>query len=335
MTKMLVNMLAGAAVAALCSTAAGAADFTMRLSHVFPPQHPLGKLAAQYADAVKTETNGRVEVEVLGSGQAFAERESYPAVAKGQIEATVLVSVQFSGIVPTVDVLSIPFVMTGADSAKTFLASEARNKLDADIRAKRVEPLAWLFQTDTSIFTSNAKPLTSPSDLAGQKIRGINQIIDAGLAKNGASPLSTPGSEVYQALQSGVLDSALTDVSAALSRRYNEVQKYGTVVPHVITAYGIVLANPAWVAKLPPDVRDQVKKAGAKVELQGIEVGSANVREAIDGLKAKGMNLTIVTEDRIGEWSKAMKPASTAAFVERTGDAGKSVLPAFDRLGGM
>jgi len=186
MNKKLFNILAGATSAALCSTAASAADFTMRLSHVFPPQHPLGKLATQYAEAVKAETNGRVEVEVLGSGQAFAERESHPAVAKGQIEATILVSVQFSGIVPTVDVLSIPFVMTGTDSAKNFLASEARNRLDNDIRTKRAEPLAWLFQTDTSIFTSSAKPLTSPPDLAGQKIRGINQIIDAGLAKNGA-----------------------------------------------------------------------------------------------------------------------------------------------------
>jgi TRAP-type C4-dicarboxylate transport system substrate-binding protein len=334
MNKKVFSILAGVAFAALCSTAASAADYRMRLSHVFPPQHPLGKLATQYAEAVKQETNGKVEVEILGSGQAFAERESYPAVAKGQVDATLLVSVQFSGIVPTVDVLSVPFVMTGVDSAKQFLTSEARTKLDADIREKRVEPLAWLFQTDTSIFTSNAKPIAAPSDLSGLKIRGINKIIDAGLAANGASPLSTPGSEVYQALQSGVLDAALTDVSAALSRRYYEVQKHGTVVPHVITAYGIVLANPAWFAKLPQDVREQVKKAGTKVEQLGIEAGDANVREAIAELKTKGMNLTIISDDKIGDWSKAMTSASKAAYVERTGEAGKAVLPAFDKLGG-
>jgi TRAP-type C4-dicarboxylate transport system substrate-binding protein len=332
--KRILNLAAGAALAALCATAANAADYTMRLSHVFPPQHPLGKLAAQYAEAVKEETKGKVEVQILGSGQAFAERESYPAVAKGQIEATLLVTVQFSGIVPTVDVLSVPFVMTGTGSAKRFLTSEARDKLDADIREKRVEPLAWLFQTDTSIFTSNAKPFASPADFAGQKIRGINKIIDASLAANGASPLSTPGSEVYQALQSGVLDSALTDVSAALSRRYYEVQKYGTVVPNVITAYGIVLANPAWLAKLPADIRDEVKKAGAKVELAGIEAGDANVREAIEGLKAKGMSLAVVSDSETGPWSKAMAPPAKAAFVERTGEPGKAVLAAFDKFEG-
>jgi C4-dicarboxylate-binding protein DctP len=283
MQSTISRTLAAAAVAAGLVSPAAAAEYTMRLSHVFPPQHPLGKAATEYAEAVKAETGGRVAVEILGAGQAFAEKESYPAVAKGQIEATLLVSVQFSGIVPTLDVLSIPFVMTGDDSAEKFLDSPARAKLEEEIRGRRVEPLAWLFQTKTAIFTSNAKPLVSIDDFAGIKIRGLNKVADASLLAISASPLATPGSEVYQALQSGVLDAALTDVSAALARRYYEVQKYGTVVDNWVTAYGVLLANPAWLAKLPKDVRDGLQRAASKAEKSAVSVGAANVKGAIAG----------------------------------------------------
>jgi len=332
MHATLLKSLAAAGLAAVLAHPAQAADYTMRLSHVFPPQHPLGKAATAYAEAVKAETGGRVAVEILGAGQAFAERESYPAVAKGQIEATLLVSVQFSGIVPTLDVLSIPFVMRGDDSANKFLASAARAKLDEEIRARRVEPLAWLFQTNTTVFTSNAKPLVAIDDFAGIKIRGLNKVADASLVAVKASPLATPGSEVYQALQSGVLDAALTDVSAALARRYYEVQKYGTVVDNWVTAYGVLLANRAWVEKLPKDVREGLKRAAATAEKGAIAAGAANVKGAISGLKEKGMSLTILSDSQEEAWAKAMTAPSKAAYLERTGDAGKAVLSAFDGL---
>lgn len=328
----LSTIAAAALLAAAIGQPAGAAEYTMRLSHVFPPQHPLGKAASYYAEAVKEETGGRVAVEIFGAGQAFAEKESYPAVAKGQIDATLLVSVQFSGIVPALDVLSIPFVMTGNDSAKRFLASKARAKLDDEIRAKRVEPLAWLFQTNTTVFTSNARKLVAIDDFKGVKIRGLNKVADASLVAVGASPLATPGSEVYQSLQSGILDAALTDISAALSRRYYEVQKHGTVVDNWVTAYGVLLANPAWMAKLPQDLRDSLKRAAAKAEAHAIEVGAANVKQAVAGLEEKGMSLTFLDDAQEKSWREAMTAPSKTVFVERTGEAGKEVLAAFDSL---
>lgn len=328
----LSTIAAAALLAAAIGQPAAAAEYTMRLSHVFPPQHPLGKAASYYAEAVKEETGGRVAVEIFGAGQAFAEKESYPAVAKGQIDATLLVSVQFSGIVPALDVLSIPFVMTGNDSAKRFLASKARAKLDDEIRAKRVEPLAWLFQTNTTVFTSNAKKLVAIDDFKGVKIRGLNKVADASLVAVGASPLATPGSEVYQSLQSGILDAALTDISAALSRRYYEVQKHGTVVDNWVTAYGVLLANPAWMAKLPQDLRDSLKRAAAKSETHAIEVGAANVKQAVAGLEEKGMSLTFLDDAQESTWRKAMTAPSKSVFVERTGETGKEVLAAFESL---
>ena len=331
--KSSIGIGAALALPAIVTTSAWAqAAYTMRLSHVFPPQHTLSKLAAQYAEAVKMETGGKVAVEILGSGQAFAEKESYPAVAKGQIEATLLVSVQFSGIVPTLDALAIPFLLQGKDAAPKFLASAARKSLDNEIRARRIEPLAWLLQTRTSIFTSKTKPLLTPEDFAGLKIRGLNKVVDASFTAVKASALATPGSEVYQALESGVLDAAMTDVGAALSRRYNEVQKYGTVGPNHLMVFGMLIANPEWVKKLPPDLKSGLDRAAARLEASAIGEAEANVASSIDGLKAKGMAITVLSDEQVATWAKLMTPASRTAFVERSGDAAKAVLAAFDGL---
>lgn len=307
-----------------------AADYTMRISHVFPPTHPLGKLAQQYKEAVEAETGGRVAVELLGTGQAFNEREAFPAVARGQIEGTILVSLFFSGIVPEMDALSIPFVVRGKDAPQKFLASEARTALDKAIRAKRVEPLAWLFQTNVAIFTSKDKPILTPADFQGLKMRGLNKVADAGLIAVGATPLSTPGSEVYQALQTGVLDAAITGLSAALARKYYEVQNRGTVVDNFITAYGVLFVNPAWYEGLPEDVREQIARAGAKVEAAGI--AQADEYAAIPGLEKEGMTITVLTDEEVNAWAEKMTPAGEAAYIERVGETGKAVLEAFGSL---
>ena len=332
MKRIFIKAVVAGVLLTIYNAPGQAQEFTLRLSHVFPAQHSLSKLVTQYADAVKEETGGRVGVEILGAGQAFAERESYPAVAKGQVEATLLVSVQFSGIVPALDALSIPFLLQGEEQVKAFVTSDARKMLDDEIRTRRVEPLAWIFQTNTTVFTSNVKPLLTMGDFAGIKIRGLNTVADASLEANKASALSTPGSQVYEALQSGVLDAALTDISAAYSRHYYEIQKFGTVVHNWVTVYGVLIVNPAWLAKLPADVQAGLQRAAQKIEAESIATGGGNIKSAMDGLKEKGMTLSILDAAQEAEWAKAMTAPSKAAYLVRNPASGEAVLSAFGKL---
>src|SRR5206468_12590491 len=106
------------------------------------------------------------------------------------------------------------------------------------------------------------------------KIRGLNSMTDQGLIAAGAAPAATPGSEVYQALQAGVLDAGLTDLSAAYSRKYYEIQKYGTVGP-IFTIYFHVLVSPGWWDKLTPANRQAIEAAAAKAEQDSIAITEA------------------------------------------------------------
>jgi C4-dicarboxylate-binding protein DctP len=225
--RMTRRCLLAAATALAFAGSAGAAEFTMRISHQFPPTHHTALNLDQFAKEVAAATKGRVEVQNFGAAQLFKPNQNHPAVASGKIEAAAILSFQWGGTIPEMSVTIIPYLMTSVAKQKAFIGSEASKLLDAKMQDKCVKNIAWIVDTNDGIFTSAKKPLVVPADFAGLKIRGLNKLFDAGLSAMGAAPSAMPGSEVYQALQTGVIDAGFTGVEAANSRKFYEVQKYG------------------------------------------------------------------------------------------------------------
>ena len=245
MHRLLRPVVAFALVALV--SIAYAQPVVMRVSHQVPPAHHLTKLLQGFAADVKTRTNGSVDVQLFGSEQLAKAGENFPQVARGNIEAGVSVNFQWGTTIPEMSATLIPYYMTDLAQIKRFPTSEARKFLDQKLEARGVHSIAWLYITRESIFTSSKKPLIALDDFKGVKIRGLNSLTDNALTAVGAAPSAMPGSEVYQALQSGVLDAGLTDLSAAYSRKYYEIQKYGTVAPY-FTIFFHVYVNPQWWA---------------------------------------------------------------------------------------
>ena len=247
---------------AYSASMAFAQPVVMRISHQVPPAHHMSKLLEGFAADVKARTNGQVEVQLFGSEQLAKAAENFPAVAKGTIEAAMSVNFQWGKTIPEMSALTIPYFFTDLDRIKRFSQSEARKYLDSRLDARGVKSVMWLYITRQSIFTSSRAPLIKLEDFKGVKIRGLNQLTDEALTAVGAAPSAMPGSEVYQALQSGVLDAGLTDLSAAYSRKYFEVQKYGTVAPY-FTVYFHLFVSPKWWAGLKPELRAAIEAAAA------------------------------------------------------------------------
>src|SRR6266496_6095981 len=234
-----------AAAALLFAASAAAQSVVMRISHQVPPAHHMTKLLEGFAADVKQRSNGQVEVQLYGSEQLAKAAENFPAVARGTIEAAMSVNFQWGTTIPEMSATLIPYAMGDLERIKRFPTSEARKFLDQKLEQRGVHSVAWLYITREAIITSGKKPIVNLDDFKGVKIRGLNTLTDNALTAVGAAPSAMPGSEVYQALQSGVLDAGLTDLSAAFSRKYYEVQKYGTVGP-IFTIYFHMFVNPAW-----------------------------------------------------------------------------------------
>ena len=310
--------LAAAAATLGLAGAAGAAEFTMRLSHQFPPTHHTAVSLEQFAKDVAAATKGRAEVQIFGAAQLFKPAQHHAAVASGKVESAVMLSFQWGGSIPEMSVTVIPYLMTSVAKQKAFMGSEAARLLDAKMAAKGVTNIAWIVDTNDGIFTSAKKPLVAPSDFAGLKIRGLNKLFDAGLAAMGAAPSAMPGSEVYQALQTGVLDGAITSSSSLVSYRIYEQVK-------CLTAPG---ANALWVmyepilmakesfAKLNPQQQAELMKAAQAAEEYAYKASIEADQKLVDAYKNAGVKVVEMSAEQAAMWRKIADTSSYKAFAD-------------------
>ena len=160
--------LAATALASLglCGSAF-AADYTMRISHQFPPTHHTAGSLDQFAKEVEAATKGRVDVQIFGAAQLFKPNQNHPAVASGKVESAAILSFQWGGTIPEMSVSVIPYLMTSVAKQKAFIGSEASKLLDAKMEARGVKNIAWIVDTNDGIFSSSRERLVTPADCSG------------------------------------------------------------------------------------------------------------------------------------------------------------------------
>jgi len=327
--KYIASAAIGAAFIAVSAPASHAAT-EMRCSHQLPPAHHIAKVVDRWAAEVETLSEGEIDVQVFGADSLVGARENIVATAKGDIECAFSLNFQWGKTLTIMNVTVAPFAFGDIEIWKKWPTSEAAAFLDEKLLEKGVKNVVWMFQTNTSVFTTNGEPLVEPEDFAGLKMRGLTPPFDAALAALGATPTAMPGSEVYQALATGVIDGAITDVAAAVSRKYYEVQDAFTVVP-VLSAYLHGYVNPEFYDGLSDKSKEALKEAGLKASEWAIqastEAGSAGPAQ----LEEKGVKVHIATPEEIEALEAVMRPAFDKSFGE--GDADSQQL--LDLLGKM
>ncbi|VAW12384.1 hypothetical protein MNBD_ALPHA09-121 [hydrothermal vent metagenome] len=322
--KLTLGALGAAGVVAV-STAAMAQATEMRCSHQLPPKHHIAQVIDKWAAEVEAQSGGSIDVQIFGANSLRNAKQNIAAVAKGDIECAFSVNFQWGKTVPTMNVTLKPYSVTDKDLLARWPGSPAAAFLDAKLLEKGVQNTVWLFTTRMSAFTSKGAPLIKPDDFKGVKIRGINSLVDAGLVALGAAPSAMSGSKVYQALSTGVIDAGLTDISAAYSRKYFEVQDHVTVSP-LFSVFFHGYVNPAWYGKLTDAQKTALKVAGDKAAQWAIELTESSAAKAPAQLAEKGMKVHIHTPDEIAAMKAVMGPAFDKAFADATGDDGKTLL---------
>jgi C4-dicarboxylate-binding protein DctP len=190
------------------------------------------------------------------------------------------------------------------------------------MEAKGVRNIAWFVDANNAVVTSSKKPLVTPDDFKGVKIRGLSKLFDASLVAMGASPSAMPGSEVYQALQSGVLDAGITSLDAAYARRYYEVQKYG-VASTLFTVHETLIVNPAWWDKLPADAKKAIETAAHKAEAALLPKADGIDPAEVAKLRDKGMEVTVLSAAQVKALEPVMQAPVMKAFEASAPDAPK------------
>lgn len=302
-----------------------AQDHVMRVSHQFPPTHHTAIRLEKFAEDVEAATDGAVDVQIFGAAQLYKPQQHHAAVASGEIEAAAIVNLQWGGTIPEMAVTVIPYLISSPEAQRNFIGSEASKILDEKMAARGVQNIGWIVDTNDLIFTSSKELMIKPEDFQGVKIRGLTPLFDKGLEALGATPVQLPGSEVYQALQTGVIDAGVTGVSAAFSRKFYEVQAYGTASP-IFVAFDNLVVNPGWWNDLPEDIRTAILTAAdAAVDSSIIKYEGINPAD-VEALTGEGMEVHVLTDDEIAVLRDIMQPAVRDSFLEETGEEGEKLL---------
>jgi len=322
--KTFTGFVAGLALASGMTSVATAAE-TMRCSHQLPPAHHIAKVIDRWAAEIETLSNGEIDVQIFGANSLTGAKQNATSVAKGDIECAFSINPQWGKTLPLMNVTLGPFAVSSLDSLNKWDGSEAAMFLEEKLLTKGVRNVTWMFTTRSTAITSNGKPLVAPADFDGVKIRGLGPVPDAGFVAMGAAPSAMSGSKVYQALSTGVIDAGLTDISAAFSRKYFEVQDSVVVLP-LFSIYFHGYVNPAWYEGLPSDAQAAIDTAGKKAAVWAIEVSEEASAKAPGQLADAGMTVHVATEAEMEALKAVMAPAFDKAFGEASGEDGKTLL---------
>ena len=297
----------------------------MRISHQLPPKHHIAKKISAWGSDIEKFSKGSIKVKMFGANQAFGAKQNFPAVAKGDMDAAFSVNFQWGKTVPEMNVTLKPYSVTDLNVLKKWPGSKPAAYLNNLLLKKGVRNVVWLFTTRMSAYTSKGKPLIKPSDFKGVKIRGLNKLVDGGLKALGAAPSAMSGSKVYNALQTGVIDAGLTDIAAAYSRKYYEVQDHVTVSP-LFSVFFHGYVNPKWYDGLTSTQKKAVTDASSKAAAGAIEATESAAGKAPGQLRAKGMKVHIHSAKEIADMKALMEPAFTKAFDAATKGNGQKLL---------
>jgi TRAP-type C4-dicarboxylate transport system substrate-binding protein len=311
--------------AALTMAPLGAAAETIRCSHQFPPQHHITGLIERWAVEVERLSQGRIKIDLVGDAKLFKPEDNILAVAKGDVECAFSLNFQWSRKLPLMTATLAPFMMTSPNIPRGWPDSEAAHLLEARMHDKGVQSVAWLFQTNQSVITSKDRHILEPADFAGLRMRGLVPAFDQTLKRLGVQVVPMNASQLYEAMRTGVIDAAITDVAVAVARRLYEQQDHMVVLP-MVSVYVNGYVTPQWFDLLDDDLKDVFRQAGETVMQWSVEWSEAAAAAAPAALRDHGVDVHVASAEEIEVLREALQPYFLDLFLEEAGADGRKLL---------
>jgi C4-dicarboxylate-binding protein DctP len=303
-------LAASAVSAAFVGTATRAqqAPIVIKFSHVVSPDAPKGKASLKFKELAEKYTNGRVKVEVYPNSSLYKDKEELEALQLGSVQLLAPSISKFGPLgVKEFDVFDLPFLLSDEANARKMFASPMMAGLNKKLESKGVSVLNY-WDNGVYVYTCN-KPLIKPEDFKGLKMRiQGSKVIDATTRELGALPQIMAFSELYQALQTGVVDGEDNVPSNILTQRFYEVQKHLTVSEHGRLTYAMITNRKFWDG-LPEDVRKPLGQAAAETTSFFNASAAKDNADALQKIKASGkIQVHTLTPDEKKAWIAKLMP---------------------------
>jgi tripartite ATP-independent transporter DctP family solute receptor len=283
--------------------AAVAQAIELKFGHVGSPGSLFDVSANEFARRVKEKTSGKVSIQVFGSSQLGDDTELLQKVKLGTVDLA-LPSTVMSSAVPAYGLFEMPYLVKSREHMK---------RIDEEIVWPTLVPLAEkagyqvlaTWENGFRQITNNARPIVGPEDLKGIKLRVPKGKWRVKMFQAyGASPSAMGLSEVFVALQTGVMDGEENPLTQIYTSKFQEVQKYLSMTDHVYTPAWVVASPRKW-SSIPADLRKQIQQAAEETQAFVYQTGAKMDEELLGKLKQAGMKVNAADQQA---FQKASKP---------------------------
>jgi C4-dicarboxylate-binding protein DctP len=293
-------------VIGLCSAAYAAEPIVIKFSHVVATDTPKGKAAEHFKKLAEDYSQGQVKVEVYPNSQLYKDKEEMEALQIGAVQMLAPSLAKFGPLgVREFEVFDLPYIFEDYEALHKVTQGQIGQDLLKKLGAKGILGLAF-WDNGFKQMSAN-KPLRKPEDYKGVKMRiQSSKILDQQMRALNVNPQVMAFSEVYQALQTGVVDGTENPVSNFFTQKMQEVQKFLTLTNHGYLGYAVIVNKKFWDG-LPAEVRTALNKAMAESTEFANSIAKQENDEALAQVKASGKTEIIeLTPEEKAALKKAM-----------------------------
>ena len=246
------------------SGASNAQEFTLKLGHDQTDGHPYDLGVERFAEGVKAATNGAVEIKIYPAGQLGDSAEQIEGLKLGSQDLALAAFSHASQFCKNLGLFGAPFLFRNDAHFAAVFDGPVADKVDSACNEQYGIRLQSTFTSGYRLLFNGKRPVASQADLAGLKIRVMGGEADAMTWKVfGAIPAPMPYSEVYSALQAGVIDGAENEPASILANKFYETAQYFTRTNHLVLPMGL-FASDRVMSKLPEKYRTAIREEARK-----------------------------------------------------------------------
>jgi C4-dicarboxylate-binding protein DctP len=303
-SKLLIGLFAGA----LSLAAYAQQPIVIKFSHVVAIDTPKGKAAEMFAKKAAELTGGKVKVEVYANSTLYKDKEEMEALQLGAVQMLAPSLAKFGPLgVKEFEVFDLPFIFSNYDDLHKVTTGPVGKQLLSKLEPKGIRGLAF-WDNGFKSFSLNS-PIKTPADLKGKKMRiQSSKVLEEQMRSVGAMPQVMAFSEVYQALQTGVVDGTENPISNLYTQKMYEVQKHLTITDHGYLGYAVIVNKKFWDG-LPADIRKQLEEAMEQSTRYANQIAKVENDDSLDKVRKSGKTAVYVPtkEERLA-FKKAMLP---------------------------
>lgn len=294
MRKILAAMTTTLAI--VMATQAGAATVRMKLAHNLADDHPTSQALKLFKQKVEEDSKGSIKIQLFMNGTLGNEPEVIQQLMNGAVEMTRVGASSLENFDPIFKAFTLPYLFTGKDNFYHVMDGAIAEAIYESTRNSGYIGLTYFDSGARSFYTKN-KPINTPDDLKGQKLRVMDSQTAIRMVQlMGGTPTPLPYGEIYAALQQGVIDGAENNPTALTLGRHGEVSKFYSMDEHSMIPDFMIISVKAW-NKLTPEQQEIVKAASRAATAFHKELWGKAEEDALK-IAAEKMGVTIVRPEK-------------------------------------